>query len=494
MENKDFPPQEDSGFSPEDMNEIPTEEFAAEEPFSEEEPIAEEPLTESPEAGDEITADEHAMAMHGMLAPGEPESQFDIGILDDPELAILMDEEPENTEEPEVPQEPDRKKNQSTPRKGRPKRRNREILFGLPGVAASLIWLGIILAVGVTLGRLVWVCAADVLAFGRESQPVTVTVYQTDTIETIADKLHQGGLIKYPGLFKLYAGFAVDEGEIQPGIWDLNTLYDYHALVKKMSVSSSREVVEITIPEGYSCRQIFSLLEENKVATAQDLGSWAASGELNEYWFLENISRSDKYSLEGFLFPDTYEFYKNSSPREALERLLNNFDHRFTEEMREQIDSLNDHFSEMMRSDGRSEEYIAAHRFDVRDVVIVASLIEKETSGDEESRSIASVIYNRLFSWGDNPPYLNIDASIIYALDGKTDLTSDDLRVDSPYNTYRNTGLTPGAITNPGLSSLKAALNPASTNYYFYVLDPAEGSHHFSTTYEEHQDFIASLE
>ena len=261
-----------------------------------------------------------------------------------------------------------------------------------------------------------------------------------------------------------------------------------------MSASSTREVVKVTIPEGYTCRQIFDLLEENKVCTRVDIAAYAAYGEISDYWFLEDVERGSEYCLEGFLFPDTYEFYKNSSAREALEKMLDNFENRFSEDMQGQIVTLNEHISAMMRNDGRSEEYIAEHQFSVRDVVIVASLIEKETSSNAESPTIASVIYNRLFSWGSTPAYLNIDASIVYALEGKTDLTAEDLRVDSPYNTYTHTGLTPGAIANPGLASIKAALAPADTNYYFYVLDPAKGVHHFSTTYEEHTEFIATLE
>lgn len=366
-------------------------------------------------------------------------------------------------------------------RKGRPKRRKGEFLFGIPQIAVTCVWLAIILVTGITLGRMVWVCAADVLAFGREDKMVTVTVYESDTMEDIIEKLHDAELIRYPGLFKLYADLAVDEGEIKPGIWDLNTMYDYHALVNMMSPRSTRTVVEnVLIPEGFTCRQIFALLEENRVCTAKDLAEYAASGELKDYWFLENVERGYEYCLEGFLFPDTYDFYKNSSPRDVLEKLLDNFEYRFNEEMQAQIETLNANVT-----DGS---------FDVHDVVIVASMIEKETASNEESPKIASVIYNRLFNWGGTPAYLNIDASIVYALDGKTDLTVEDLKVESPYNTYTNTGLTPGAIANPGLASLKAALNPETTNYYFYVLNPAEGQHKFSTTLDEHNAFIASLE
>ena len=366
-------------------------------------------------------------------------------------------------------------------RKGRPKRKKGEFLFGLPLMAVTCVWLAIILVTGLTLGRMLWVCAADVLAFGREDKMVTVTVYESDTMEDIIEKLHNADLIRYPGLFKLYADLAVDEGEIQPGIWDLNTMYDYHALVNMMSPSSSRTVVEnVLIPEGFTCRQIFALLEENRVCTAKDLAEYAANGELKEYWFLENVERGYEYCLEGFLFPDTYDFYKNSSPRDVLEKLLDNFEYRFTEEMRGQMEMLNAN--------------VTQGTFDIHKVIIVASMIEKETASNAESPKIASVIYNRLFNWGGTPAFLNIDASIVYALDGKTDLTAEDLKVESPYNTYTNTGLTPGAIANPGLASLKAALNPKTTNYYFYVLNPAEGRHKFSTTLDEHNTFIASLE
>lgn len=398
----------------------------------------------------------------------------------------------EETTESEKPQEQPAAEPEPV-RKGRPKRKKGEGFFGIPNFLVTMVWIALTLFIGLTLGRLVWICAADVLAFGREDKPVTITVYESDSIEQITDKLYKAELIRYPGLFKLYASFAVDEGEIHPGIWDLNTRYDYHALVKMMSPSSSREVIKVMIPEGYTCRQIFALLEENKVCTAQDIAAYAANGELNDYWFLDGVTRGDQYCLEGFLFPDTYEFYTNDSPRNVLNKLLGNFENRFDEEMRAQIDLLNGHLADLMRTDGRSAEYIAQHLFGIRELVTVASMVEKETSSAEESHTIASVIYNRLFHWGSTPAYLNIDATVIYALNGKTDLTLEDLRVDSPYNTYTNVGLTPGPISNPGLASLKACLTPESTNYYFYVLDPAVGSHHFSRTQEEHDAFRASL-
>ena len=487
----------------------------------------------SPQLSDHISRDEDAYGFHGMTEPGEKEQPFDDPELDDPELD---DPEPEPTEpQGELPEnipadflaeaesdlhrqeqapsddyqelddeefrnllnaepEPEPVPTHSRPaRKGRPRRKKGEGLLGIPNILVTLVWAAIVLAIGVTLGRMAWVCASDVLAFGREDKPVTITVYESDTIEDITQKLYENGLIRYPGLFKLYASFAVDDGEIHAGIWDLNTRYDYHALVKMMSPSSSRAVVTLTIPEGYTCRQIFQLMEENKICTALDIGAYAASGELKDYWFLENVERGNIYSLEGYLFPDTYEFYQNDTPKSVLEKMLDNFETRFTQELRDQLPVLNGYLSELMLQDGRSEDYISAHQLTMKELVTVASMIEKETSGNQESPAIASVIYNRLYHWGSTPAYLNIDASIIYAWGGKTDLTAEDMKIDSPYNTYTHTGLTPTPISNPGLASLQAALNPDKNDYYYYVLDPTAGSHVFSRTLEEHEANRARL-
>ena len=360
--------------------------------------------------------------------------------------------------------------------KGRPKRKKGEGLFGIPNLIVTVVWLALILVIGTTLGRMLWVCAADVLAFGREDKVVTVTVYEADTMDDIVDKLHKAGLIRYKSLFTLYAGISDAEEDIKPGIYDLNTRYDYHALVNFMSPSSSRQVIKLTIPEGYTCRQIFNLLEENRICTAVDLGVYAASGQLSDYWFLEGVERGSENALEGYLFPDTYEFYKNSTPREALEKMLDNFNHRFTEEMRAQIDTLN--------------ATVTGGNYTVREITIIASLIEKESAAPAESAQIAGVIYNRLFNW-EYPALLNIDAAIVYAQGGEAD--SIDTGLDSPYNTYTHVGLTPGPISNPGLASLQAALNPASHNYYYYVLNPESGMHAFSTTQDEHNANIAAF-
>lgn len=483
----DVPSERGSDF----MNRIPDveEDYPPEEPGS----SLADGLLQAPEVGQEITPDSSAMDFHGMLGHDEEEPPFDMSILDDPEFALPEQPEPpkddvndqeyrDNGKEFDAMFGAPAPENQvpahSRPtRKGRPKRKKGEGLLGIPHILVTFVWLALILAIGVTLGRMMWVCAADVLAFGREDKSVTITIYESDSMEDITNKLYDAGLIRYKSLFNLYASISDAEEDIQPGIYDLNTRYDYHALVNFMSPRSSREVVQLTIPEGYTCRQIFSLLEENRICTAVDVGAYAASGELDDYWFLENVTRGTEYCLEGFLFPDTYEFYKNSTPKEALEKMLDNFDVRFSEEMRAQIDTLNAN--------------VTGGGYTVREVTIVASLIEKESAAPSESPKIAGVIYNRLFRWGDTPAYLNIDAALVYAQNGAND--SIDTRIDSPYNTYTNTGLTPTPIANPGLASLQAALEPESHDYYYYLLNPSTGMHQFSTTYEEHENWRAQF-
>ena len=483
----------------------------------------EEELLQDPVLADEILADEAAMASAGLLHPDhaeterlieegrdlaradedmeediiqaveqlvgveesaeEPESYVDQESADSVEPELYEDEPEDYDEEPEKPV-----------RKGRPKRKSGYGLLGLPHILATAVWLLIVVAIGVSLGRVIWVCASDLLAFGREEQLVEVTIEDTDTMEDIALKLQEAGLIRYPQLFELYADMTDAREDISSGTFTLNTIYDYHALCNSMNYYSvQREEITVMIPEGYTCAQIFDLLAEKGVCSVAELEAYAREGELDEYWFLEGVERTDANWLEGFLFPDTYNFYIDDDPETVLEKMLDNFDYRFSDEYVAAIDTLNAKLTQIMTDNGKDESYIAENLLNVRDVITVASLIEKETSGAEESPTIASVIYNRLYDWGDTPRFLNIDAALMYVLGHKDALTPDDLTTDSPYNTYLYTGLVPGPIANPGLSSINAALNPADTNYYYYVLDPDVGEHLFATTSEEHEQNVASV-
>ena len=179
----------------------------------------------------------------------------------------------------------------------------------------------------------------------------------------------------------------------------------------------------------------------------------------------------DANRLEGFLYPDTYTFNTPHSPLYAINKMLVNFDAKYTEEMRQQV---------------------ADSGYTVQQMLTIASLIEKETDGTDRPK-IASVIYNRL----NNPSagtvgYLQIDATLAYINGGKVP-TEADKAIDSPYNTYLYKGLPPAPIANPGLEAIKAAISPDKTGYFYYALGD-DGVHHFFANYEDHQNFIASQE
>lgn len=370
-------------------------------------------------------------------------------------------------------------------RKVRPKRKGGYGLFGIPHLVSTGIWVLIILAIGISLGRLMWVCASDILAFGRTDQSITITITDSDDAESVADKLYNAGLIRYRDLFLFYTKLLEkpEKGitfrdRISSGTYELNSLFDYKALVDNMSANSSyRETKKVTIPEGYTCAQIFALLEKEGICKVEELKAYRVQ---SDYWFLEGMDTTAEYPLEGFLYPDTYEFYINGSPKEVFSRFLSRFGNIMEEKLKdvplkEYVAKLNDRLGT---------------KYTLYDVMIVASMIEKESANSGENYEISSVIYNRL----RNPsqfPYLNIDATIVYAQGGSSETI--DREIDSPYNTYKHKGLPPTPICNPSLLSIQAAMNPADTGYYYYAMDPNAGAHHFSKTYKEHQAFLNSL-
>lgn len=363
-----------------------------------------------------------------------------------------------------------------------------------PRLAAGLkvlLYVCCVLAASVILAVVGWRLADDVLALTKPDEEVTITVPENATVADVSRELKKQGLIEYEWLFRFYCLYSHAERKIQPGTYELNHLYDYHALVNGMTPSAGvRATTELTIPEGYECEDIFALLADAGVASVADLEKAAAEYEF-DYAFLQDLPYGDKNRLEGYLFPDTYQFYLNDKPEDVLGRFLRNFDSKITDDMYAALDDLNEKLAARMRQNGFDETEIADAKLSFHDVITVASLVEKETAKTSESASIASVIYNRLCS--KLYPCLQIDATIQYALEERKEVLSNaDKAIISPYNTYTNAGLPAGPIANPGINSIRAALYPADTDYYFYALGN-DGVHKFSKTYYEHQDFLASL-
>ncbi len=222
--------------------------------------------------------------------------------------------------------------------------------------------------------------------------------------------------------------------------------------------------------------QIFLRLEENGVSTYNELVEAAAeynfsydflpdSDELEEL-SAQNIALSSR--LEGFLYPDTYEFYVGMQASSAISKLLDTFNRRFSDDMRQQAENIG---------------------LTIPDVVKVASLIEKEAANDEERPIIASVIYNRL----NAGMYLGIDSTVLYPYpEHEGAPTGTMLETDGPYNSRMRLGLPPTAICSPGYMSINSALYPESTNYFYYALDTETGKHRFFTNSTEFDSFVAT--
>ena len=369
-----------------------------------------------------------------------------------------------------------------------PIQKNREMRTGCLG---GLMYFVFVLSVSIILACLAWMAASDVLALNKVSHAAVVElsddIFTAETyevtdddgnvinktvtyanIDAVADILEKNGLIEYKWLFKFYCSISNASNKIAAGSYELSTDYDYRALVKKMNQYSGAAVtVEVMFPEGYTMQQIFKKLEENKVASVDDLTEAAKNFSYN-YSFLDPNDMGNATRLEGYLFPDTYEFYAYMEPSSAINKFLDNYSRRVTDEMEAKAAEL-----------GRSMD----------DIITIASLIEKEAGNDDERTLIASVIYNRL----SRGMPLQIDATVLYAT-GKQeiDVAAGDLQVDSPYNTYVVNGLPAGPISNPGLKSIHAALSPDRTGYLYYALDTATGTHRFFKDYNSHQAFVAT--
>lgn len=408
----------------------------------------------------------------------------------DTEDTMMQDEAYADAYEEDAAEDPDP---DAPVRKVRPKRKkNGYGLFGLPHLASTIIWIAIVAITGISLGRLLWVCASDVLAFGRPDQQISVTITKEDNLDTISQKLYDAGLIKYPELFKLYGSISGAEKKFDAGTYELNTLFDYHALVNAMGSSSLRSTVEVTISEGYNCAQIFALLEKKGVCTAAALEEYAATSQFSSYWFLEDIPKGNKYCLEGFLFPDTYEFFVGDDPQRVYSILLGQFEKKFNEELQGYIVTLNENLAKKLQKNGFSAEEIESRKITLYDVVTVASIIQKEGKHSGEYYNLSAFIYNRLTN-PEKYPHLECMSTLYYALGGKTDLTLEDFQNSSPYNTYVAEGLTPGPIANPGVSALMAAVSPADQPYYYFAFDYGTNENVFFEKKSDYEAFVNNM-
>jgi UPF0755 protein len=291
---------------------------------------------------------------------------------------------------------------------------------------------------------------------------VNLTIPEGSSTEAIANILLENGLISNSLKFRIVSKLSGYDDEYQYGEYALNTgMSDDDIMTILRTEGAKRETVSFTIPEGYTIEQIANKLSDEGLCTVEAFMEAAESTDYG-YSFLEDIPDREN-PLQGYLFPDTYQIYTDATAQDIVETMLSQFDDIF-----------------------KDEYYVIASElgYSVDEIVTIASIIEREAKLDDERATIAGVIYNRL----DINMNLEMCSTVMYALDETKDvLTIEDTKIESPYNTYVNSGLPVGPIANPGEKSIIAALFPEEHNYYFFVLVNEEtGAHEFNETFAGH--------
>ncbi len=298
----------------------------------------------------------------------------------------------------------------------------------------------------------------------KGEDPIYITVRTGMNADDVATLLESRGIIKSRLKFRLKAKMSGTESSFKVGTYALYQNMEISDVLKILAEGNTVQL-RFTIPEGFTVEDIAKRLDEKGIIK-ESLFLQAAK----HYAPYDYVKKSDdvRYYSEGFLFPDTYEVDGDVTAEDILLMMSSDFDQRLTRKMRERA----------------KEEDLSIY-----DLIILASLVEKEARYEEDRAQIAQVFLKRL---AIGMP-LQSDATLQYLLDApKEDLTYKDTKMDSLYNTYQHEGLPPGPIANPGIASIEAVLWPADTDYLYFVAD-RQGRNYYSYTYEEHDAIVQQV-
>jgi UPF0755 protein len=331
---------------------------------------------------------------------------------------------------------------------------------GLRTFAVGLLVLVLLLGGGALAGYTYY--NSQVHSSRRAGQPsVTVNIPTGTSTSSIANILESQGVIGSKLVFQAYV--KLNNFELQAGPYTIPGGTSLADVVALLSHNQEAAAVTVTIPEGYTAKQIGALLAKKGLVSADAL--LAATMQPYQADFL--AGHDPALSLDGYLFPDTYQFSVKATPQDVINVLLRRFGEKVTPDLRAK----------------------APPGITLAQAVVMASIVEREAFFNKDRAAVAGVFYNRLSA---GMP-LQSDATVAYAKgQGGANITEDDKRINSPYNTYLHTGLPPGGISNPGLASLQAAFQPMKTDYLFYLTDK-DGHAHFSKTYAQHQQCQVDL-
>ena len=303
-------------------------------------------------------------------------------------------------------------------------------------------------------------------------EKISVDIPSGSGTAAIGRILEEDGVIKSARQFKIKSRMDKNDGKYRTGVYELSPSMDMDEIMQIL-MDGSQNTLRFMVPEGYTLKQIADKFAETGTGTAEDFLNETQNGDFDFEYNDQMVDGEKRY--EGFLYPDTYEIYKNESAHGIIQRMLTRF--------------------EQVYDAAADETTVDTSKYSVFDLVTVASLIEREVKLDEERPLVASVIYNRL----NKNMKLQMCSTVQYALGTpKARLMNSDLKIDSPYNTYQNAGLPAGPIASPGQASISAALHPADTDYLYFVLTSAgSGKHNFASTGDDfssyREDYLASL-
>jgi UPF0755 protein len=357
------------------------------------------------------------------------------------------------------------------------------------GCLFVMVWLVFLAFIAVLITRYAMNGINDMLGIGRENNIAVVNIPENSNLDSVSKILYENNIIANPNFFKLYSFVTKSTKDFSHGTYELRSNMDYEEILNHIrNQANSKDIVSLTFREGMNIIEISDLLRENGVCDKEDFLNMCKSEEFSEkYDFIKDISKnSDRYYLlEGYLFPDTYDFYRGESAKDSINRFLNNFQKKVVN--KSTLEGYGDKVSvkELAIQAGKN----------VENVIIIASLIQAEAANKEDMYKVSSVIHNRLrtLSTGGKNSFgeydldkLRIDSTVWYPYRSRNTVPGDMVNsFKSKYNTYDINGLPPGPVCNPGLEAIKAALKPDATEYYYFC-HSASGNAFYAKTNSAH--------
>lgn len=362
------------------------------------------------------------------------------------------------------------------------RRRKRRLSGSISSVIKTFGYLTFVILMGVLLAVVVIFAANDVFAFRKPTDRIEVTIGEYTDIGTLAETLAREDVIHYPDLFHFYAVLKHKSNRrFTAGTYEVSPSMGYDALLSAfVPHAGKREQISITVREGCNVDEIIDIMLSNGIGSKE--GFVKAINETSyDYWFLEDVPEMSPgdgrfYRLEGYLYPDTYYFYTDSSETEVIEKMLANFGTKFKKKYESRCEKLG---------------------YTMEEIITLASLVQAEAKYESDYTAVSSVFHNRLKSELLNHT-LQSDATMQYYFrhfEGSKHMkvTVEDLQIESPYNSYLHAGLPVGPITSPTISAISAAMYPVETEYYYFVTN-GSGKCLFAKTYAGHLVNIDKVE